>query len=638
MATPPLLDLDSLLVPISPERPSGQNLTYEPDYDVLREARRSEDDTLQGEWKRNAKTAQWDRVVALGTNLIQRRSKDLQVAAWVTEAATKLHGFAGLRDGLRLLHTLQQTFWDSCFPEMEDGDLEPRQGPYLFLNATRTLPLAIRSIPLTAGFSGQEYSYLRWQESRDIDNTGLKNPELMATLVAEGKITGEQFDAAVAQTPRSFYEALVADLNECVAAFKALDDGNDARFGRDAPGLGEIRKALDDCRTRLEPILAAKRAQEPDPEVAAEVEPAADQDQDQGGGELGTEPSSETQAPAPRRAAATRGTGGPITSVAQAVERIREAAAYLRAQDPSRPVSYLVVRALRMGELYALGQPPDTSQCEAPSRETRQRLKRLAAEGDWNTLLEQAEQSVGGVEGSAWLDAERYALTAMAAASDADRAAAAVACRSLLRALLSDFPALPEGELNDGTPAANAETRAWIAAEILPPPATPEPVAEPPPLIQPAAALENGGGGSADAEATRDAAPNVWEQAQELVRGGRVADALQLVRQAMNTATTGRERFYRKLQLAEICLLVNNHRLALPLSEDLARQVDEFHLEQWEDEAWSARVWATLYRCLRHAGAANANGNAERLQAVFTRLCRLDINQALVHASETAPR
>ena len=41
--------------------------------------------------------------------------------------------------------------------------------------------------------------------------------------------------------------------------------------------------------------------------------------------------------------------------------------------------------------------------------------------------------------------------------------------------------------------------------------------------------------------------------------------------------------------------MVGNHRVALPLSEELARQVDEFRLEQWEDESLIARVWVRLY-------------------------------------------
>jgi hypothetical protein len=45
MATPAVLDVEALLVPIAGDNPSGRNLFYEPQYDELREARRVEDDT-----------------------------------------------------------------------------------------------------------------------------------------------------------------------------------------------------------------------------------------------------------------------------------------------------------------------------------------------------------------------------------------------------------------------------------------------------------------------------------------------------------------------------------------------------------------------------------------------------------------
>ena len=71
----------------------------------------------------------------------------------------------------------------------------------------------------------------------------------------------------------------------------------------------------------------------------------------------------------------------------------------------------------------------------------------------------------------------------MASASDADRNAAAAACRGLLRALLHDFPELAQGELNDGTPVANAETRGWITSEILAIATAAEPAAYPAPRV-----------------------------------------------------------------------------------------------------------------------------------------------------------
>jgi hypothetical protein len=270
-----------------------------------------------------------------------------------------------------------------------------------------------------------------------------------------------------------------------------------------------------------------------------------------------------------------------------------------------------------------MSRPPDPSQCDAPASEVRQTLRRLASEGDWAGLLEQSERAVARPEGRAWLDAHRFALRAMAQSYDPDRSAAAGAVRALLRSVLTDFPELPESELSDGTPTANSETRTWLRDEVL---AGSAPGFEPAAYAPPAAEPARDGNGGPEAE------PDAWDLALGAVRAGRVAEGLQTIRRAMNAASTGRERFVRKLQLAELCLMVNNHRVALPLSEDLARQVDEFRLEQWEDEQLSARVWAALYRCLRSAGSDDASG--ERLRQVFTRLCRLDINQAMLYGDE----
>ncbi|SIO61712.1 type VI secretion system protein ImpA [Singulisphaera sp. GP187] len=621
MATTSVLNVEECLSPIPGDNPSGRNLAYEAVYDELREARRSEDDTLQGDWQRKAKVADWERVIELGMEILQGQSKDLQVAAWITEALGRRHAFGGLRDGFLLMLGIQEQFWETYYPEIDDGDLESRSGPFIFLESV-VAPL-IRSLPLCRGFGDERYSYYRWQESRATDNAGLKSQDAMDALIAEGKITGQQFDDAVAQTPKSFYETLVEDLRGSIDALKALDDSMDQRLGRDSPGVVSVRKALTDCRNVLEPILNLKRSLEPEPEdETAEPETADEFGSAEPDGSYDDEP----QVAAPRRRVRpARSTGGPITSVADAHQRILEASAYLRENDPSSPAPFLVVRALRMGELYGQGQQPaDVSVCEAPSSEVRMSLRKLAQEGEWTQLLEEAEQALGRPEGTAWLDAHRYALAAMAS-GDIDRSSAALACRSLLRTYLTDFPELSNSELGDGTPTANAETRNWLLEEIVPP--APEPVAsepdepvtyEPPPMepYVPDAS-----------ERAADEPADVWTEALELVQGKRINEAIDLIRRALAMASSGRERFQRKLQLAELCLMANRHQVALPLSEDLARLVDEFRLEEWESEQLCARVWAAFYRCLRAVGAGSSA--AEKLQPVFARLCRLDINQAL---------
>ena len=99
LATPPTIDLGALLAPIAGDNPAGRNLTYSPEYDTIRDARKAEDDLPQGEWQRETKSAEWHRVVEIGTVSLREKTKDLQIAAWLTEALTKVEEFAGLRDG-----------------------------------------------------------------------------------------------------------------------------------------------------------------------------------------------------------------------------------------------------------------------------------------------------------------------------------------------------------------------------------------------------------------------------------------------------------------------------------------------------------------------------------------------------------
>ena len=103
-----VLDLEVLLEPIPGENPSGESLQYQGLHDEIREARRADDDLNQGEWKRELKTADFDRVIELASEALRTRTKDLQVAAWLTEAVTVERGFAGCCDGLRLVCGLHE--------------------------------------------------------------------------------------------------------------------------------------------------------------------------------------------------------------------------------------------------------------------------------------------------------------------------------------------------------------------------------------------------------------------------------------------------------------------------------------------------------------------------------------------------
>jgi len=153
---------NDLLQPIPGPSPAGADLRYDSVYDRIKDARLEDDDAPQGDWSRPRKTSDFGLVAKLASDALASRSKDLQLAAWLTEAQLRREGFVGLREGLELLRGLLQGFWDVLYPPLEDGDAELRAAP-LAWTALSLGPL-VRSVPLTA--SGHDF--YRYKESRAV--------------------------------------------------------------------------------------------------------------------------------------------------------------------------------------------------------------------------------------------------------------------------------------------------------------------------------------------------------------------------------------------------------------------------------------------------------------------------------------
>jgi type VI secretion system protein ImpA len=340
MGSPVTLDFDTLLAAIPGDNPSGESLRFAAPYDAIQEARRSDDDLDQGDWVRPTKAADWSGVIKTASEALATKSKDLQLAVWLVEALVKRHGFPGLRDGLRLLWELQERFWDTLYPEIDDGDLEFRAGLLGWLNLK--LPPSIRLIPVTQGMNAEGYGWLRWKESRDVDNIGRRDQAAMAALVAEGKITGEQFDKALEASPLVFCQTLFEDLNEAWREYEHLDRTVDERFGRESPGLTGIKQAIGDCLSLVAEIGKKKGGFAPIPEP--ELTPQAPEE----AADLGVPENSPPVLSPPRRPVVA---SLELQSRADALLQLAAVADYFRRTEPHSPVSYLIQRAVRWGEM-----------------------------------------------------------------------------------------------------------------------------------------------------------------------------------------------------------------------------------------------------------------------------------------------
>jgi len=601
---------DDLLNPISGSNPSGENLRYAPVYDQLKEARREDDEAAQGEWRHELKKADWVLVVKLAGETLAKKSKDLQIAAWLTEGLLRREGYGGLKAGLDLSRGLLENFWDTLYPEIEDGDLEMRATPVEWIGSR--LDEAVRRVPLTRG----GIDWFRYKESRSVsseaDAAG-NDSKLNArtTAIEEGKLTPEQFDQDFHATPEAFYLQATADLDGCLESLEALNGVSEEKFTEYAPNLGGLRKTLEEVKQAIHILLVRKREQESGAETSAAAGEAA--------AEGGFEPAAAAAGGgAAQRRAGKRPPGAEPADRDDALDRVAAVVRWLRQQDASNPAPYLLLRGLRWGELRAAGEgyDPDPSLLEPPPAGARQELKRLAGEGDWAQVLEAAETAMESPGGRAWLDLQRYAVNAC---DNLGYYAAAWAIKSELRALLADVPKLLEQTLADDTPTANAETRAWVKEFAGSAGAAPaESFYAPPPRAEPA-----GGEESLGAEAP----PDAYELAMAAARSGRPQEAVEILSREAAQESSGRGRFQRKVQLAQVCLAAGRETLALPILQELAQEMDRRGLEGWEPPEALAHALGLLYRCMEKTGLST-----EEKQKVYGRICRLDAMQALALA------
>jgi type VI secretion system protein ImpA len=318
MASPPILEFETLLAPIEGANPAGEELPF-PVRKKLDDARKdinpnlfAPDDPRRPE---QPQPADWAGIEQLAKDTLARTRKDLLVAARLTEALVKRHGFGGLRDGLRLMRRLVHECWDRVYPVIEDGDLETRAAAFNWLDDAllgAKFPYTLRTVPLTQASEEQKYGWQQWKDSQD----------------ARGPVTVDAFDQAVAATPREICQTTVEDIAQSADELTELTKVLSKKMGEAAPGLSQMRTALLQCQELAQQILQRKGpAPVPEQEAAPlQTEPA---------------PGQPPAAPAARR---------PLMRE-DLLTRLADASALLLQMEPHSPIAYMIQRAVKLARL-----------------------------------------------------------------------------------------------------------------------------------------------------------------------------------------------------------------------------------------------------------------------------------------------
>jgi hypothetical protein len=172
----------------------------------------------------------------------------------------------GLRDGIRLLNELCERFWDQLHPgfEPEGIDLDTRAMP---LNRLGSDVAAAAACALFTGTDPREASRPRTFRWSDFQNSSLvdaratgQNAAGAKALLEQGYITGEEWHARIKSADPVHLAAVVAQLDECLAALGELRVQNEKHFGANAaPSLIPLADVLAEMREHVQKQLSRGR-------------------------------------------------------------------------------------------------------------------------------------------------------------------------------------------------------------------------------------------------------------------------------------------------------------------------------------------------------------------------------------------
>lgn len=97
-------------LPVDAAMPAGRDVRYEPDMEALK----GEVDKLND--PASTTSVDWRKVDALARKILQKQSKDLMAACYLAVALAYEQGIPGMHEGLSLIATLSENFWDTMYP------------------------------------------------------------------------------------------------------------------------------------------------------------------------------------------------------------------------------------------------------------------------------------------------------------------------------------------------------------------------------------------------------------------------------------------------------------------------------------------------------------------------------------------
>jgi type VI secretion system protein ImpA len=330
------VDIETLLSPISADAPTGVDVRtdFSPtsNYFRLRDARaeaRAAERAAETSADGDTGNESWRNVKNLALKILSEQAKDLEVAAWLTEALVRSDGLAGLAAGAEIIGGLTERYWDQLYPMPDEDGMETRVAPVTGLNGEGgdgTLSQPLNKLPLFNNSIGEKVMLFQYEASSELQTISDQN-RLEARIRAGVTPYAEMQSAARAAHPGVFV-ALRRNLQAAQTAWNAMAAALDAAAGNDSPPTRRIRETLE----QIERIV--KRYAPPEAGPAGDAEPESEQ--------TGAETADPGAGGTRQKRLATR---------EDALATLTEIADWFRKNEPQSPLAYTIDDAIRRGRM-----------------------------------------------------------------------------------------------------------------------------------------------------------------------------------------------------------------------------------------------------------------------------------------------
>jgi type VI secretion system protein ImpA len=314
------IDIDDYLKDIDPDNVCGEDLEYDREFNELEEAIKGKPEQQMGDTFIEAEPPNW-RDVKKRAEALMTRTIDLRILIFYLRALLAMEGFSGLQDGLLLIKTAVEKYWDGLYPLLDvddDNDPTERINTLMSLCDYETVIRALQQTTLIESQSLGRFNY------RQIS-------------IASGKSTATSKEKDVAQ---SIIDAAIQDssLESLQQNYQFVTNGlenlnqleslvTDYVGISNAPSFAELRNFLKECKTFLSASLERKGGateESPNEIEAASGEPITVSSNNQ------------------------KSALGVINNNQDVIKTLNQVCDYYHKHEPSSPVPFFVERAIRV--------------------------------------------------------------------------------------------------------------------------------------------------------------------------------------------------------------------------------------------------------------------------------------------------